>query len=124
MAQFPPGTNIWAKMKGYPPWPAVIITMDEVNTDPNRKCPAGKIPILCLGTNEMAFLKPNEIVPFEEHRAEYEIPKKAKGFNEAVVAMHQENGKQYTRVSDILIEQLQAQLRMKYEQSSRSHLLQ
>uniref|UniRef100_A0A8C5K141 PC4 and SFRS1-interacting protein n=1 Tax=Jaculus jaculus TaxID=51337 RepID=A0A8C5K141_JACJA len=48
---FKPGDLIFAKMKGYPHWPAQV---DEV-PDGAVKPPTNKLPIFFFGTHETAF---------------------------------------------------------------------
>ncbi|KAJ1373219.1 hypothetical protein KIN20_035572 [Parelaphostrongylus tenuis] len=72
-----PGDLVWAKMRGFPPWPAKVLEKDK-NT------PLSRIPVIFFGTGEKAFMKPSDVFDYYENKAQYEIPRKHKGFNEAV----------------------------------------
>uniref|UniRef100_A0A4X2K4Y9 PC4 and SFRS1-interacting protein n=1 Tax=Vombatus ursinus TaxID=29139 RepID=A0A4X2K4Y9_VOMUR len=77
---FKPGDLIFAKMKGYPHWPARV---DEVPDDV-VKPPHNKLLIFFFGTHETAFLAPKDIFPYSENKAKYGKPNKRRGFNEGL----------------------------------------
>ncbi|XP_043917218.1 PC4 and SFRS1-interacting protein isoform X3 [Protopterus annectens] len=77
---FKPGDLIFAKMKGYPHWPARV---DEV-PDGAVKPPTTKLAIFFFGTHETAFLGPRDIFPYAENKEKYAKPNKRKGFNEGL----------------------------------------
>uniref|UniRef100_F7C3I8 HEAT repeat-containing protein 5B n=1 Tax=Xenopus tropicalis TaxID=8364 RepID=F7C3I8_XENTR len=77
---FKPGDLIFAKMKGYPHWPARV---DEL-PDGAVKPPTNKMPIFFFGTHETAFLGPKDIFPYDENKEKYAKPNKRKGFNEGL----------------------------------------
>lgn len=77
---FKPGDLIFAKMKGYPHWPARV---DEL-PDGAVKPPTNKMPIFFFGTHETAFLGPKDIFPYDENKDRYAKPNKRKGFNEGL----------------------------------------
>ncbi|XP_067297692.1 PC4 and SFRS1 interacting protein 1a isoform X3 [Pseudorasbora parva] len=81
MAQdFKPGDLIFAKMKGYPHWPARIDEIPEGAVKPSNI----KFPIFFFGTHETAFLGPKDIFPYLINKDKYGKPNKRKGFNEGL----------------------------------------
>ncbi|XP_059382940.1 lens epithelium-derived growth factor-like [Carassius carassius] len=72
---FTPGDIVFAKMKGYPFWPARI---------GEGKAPKNKIPIFFYGTHSTTFLFPKDIVPYWPNKEKYGRPIKRGGFEEGM----------------------------------------
>ncbi|KAG7459024.1 hypothetical protein MATL_G00226820 [Megalops atlanticus] len=77
---FKPGDLIFAKMKGYPHWPARIDEVPDGAVKPSNV----KLPIFFFGTHETAFLGPKDIFPYLPNKEKYGKPNKRKGFNEGL----------------------------------------
>ncbi|XP_035993479.1 PC4 and SFRS1 interacting protein 1a isoform X2 [Fundulus heteroclitus] len=75
-----PGDLIFAKMKGYPHWPARIDEVPDGAVKPSNI----KYPIFFFGTHETAFLGPKDIFPYQPNKDKYAKPNKRKGFNEGL----------------------------------------
>ncbi|XP_075947460.1 PC4 and SFRS1 interacting protein 1a isoform X2 [Anarhichas minor] len=75
-----PGDLIFAKMKGYPHWPARIDEVPDGAVKPSNI----KFPIFFFGTHETAFLGPKDIFPYQLNKEKYAKPNKRKGFNEGL----------------------------------------
>lgn len=77
---FKPGDPVFAKVKGYPHWPARV---ENFEPDPSGKA-LKKYPVLFYGTYETATLKPDDIFPYEENVEKFGKAQKRKGFNEGL----------------------------------------
>ncbi|XP_078524712.1 hepatoma-derived growth factor-related protein 2 isoform X3 [Lissotriton helveticus] len=77
---FKAGDLVFAKMKGYPHWPARI---DDV-ADGAVKPPPNKYPIFFFGTHETAFIPPKDLFLYDKYKDKYGKPTKRKGFNEGL----------------------------------------
>ncbi|XP_054460527.1 PC4 and SFRS1 interacting protein 1a isoform X1 [Anoplopoma fimbria] len=75
-----PGDLIFAKMKGYPHWPARIDEVPDGAVKPSNI----KFPIFFFGTHETAFLGPKDVFPYQLNKEKYAKPNKRKGFNEGL----------------------------------------
>ncbi|KAM3938866.1 hepatoma-derived growth factor-related protein 2 isoform 2-T2 [Leptodactylus fuscus] len=77
---FKPGDLVFAKMKGYPHWPARV---DDVK-DGAVKPPPNKYLIFFYGTHETAFLGAKDLFLYEKYKDKYGKANKRKGFNEGL----------------------------------------
>jgi len=76
-SDYEPGTKIFAKMKGYPHWPARIDKLQEGAVKPAK----GKFPIFFYGTHETAFLGPKDIYLYEKYKHKYHKENNRPEFN-------------------------------------------
>ncbi|KAM7534444.1 hypothetical protein Aperf_G00000108122 [Anoplocephala perfoliata] len=60
---FKPGDKVFAKMKGFPFWPARVDNVPE-----HVEVPKGKLPIFFYGTHQVSFLPVKSLVGFEVNR--------------------------------------------------------
>ncbi|RWS31967.1 PC4 and SFRS1-interacting protein-like isoform X2 [Leptotrombidium deliense] len=74
------GDLVFAKVKGYPPWPARV----EDVAPPGLKLSAGKFPVFFFGSYETAAVGAKDIFPYYEHKQKYGQPKKMKFFKEGI----------------------------------------
>lgn len=79
--EYSAGDLIFAKVPGYPAWPARINKLPE-----GTVIPPGKFPIFFYGTHETAFLAPKDICPYEEFKELFGKPLKRPWFN---VGLHE-----------------------------------
>ena len=61
---FKTGDIVFAKIKGYPHWPARV---EHFEVEANGKPPKNKYPVLFYGTLETATLKPDDLFPYDEN---------------------------------------------------------
>jgi len=76
--KFKPLDKVFAKVRGYPPWPARV---DGVADETPNKM---KYHVFFYGTNETAICKQEELFSYMENRDKFGKPIKRKGFNEAL----------------------------------------
>uniref|UniRef100_A0A3P8ZLY5 PWWP domain-containing protein n=1 Tax=Esox lucius TaxID=8010 RepID=A0A3P8ZLY5_ESOLU len=73
--RFKPGDLVFAKMKGFPHWPARIIKGEG-----SKK----KVPVFFFGTHQTAFIPAENIVPFVGNKGRYGKGVRIRGFTEGM----------------------------------------
>ncbi|XP_037116601.1 enolase-phosphatase E1-like isoform X6 [Syngnathus acus] len=74
--QFKPGDLVFAKMKGYPHWPARVCKLDE----PHKK----RLGVFFFGTHQIGHLLPENLIPFSGNKLKYGTGVRLKGFSEGM----------------------------------------
>lgn len=91
------GDKVFAKVRGYPPWPARV----EKVSDPNSK--NAKYSVYFYGTGETAVCKVEELYTYTENKAKFCKPIRRKFFHEGIQQLEQElkNDRSKTMAADI-----------------------
>uniref|UniRef100_A0A023GAT2 Putative transcription coactivator n=1 Tax=Amblyomma triste TaxID=251400 RepID=A0A023GAT2_AMBTT len=77
---FSVGDRVFAKVRGYPPWPARIEDCIGDKSKPKNQ----KYSVLFYGTYETATLNPKDLFPYKEFKDKYGQPQKRKFFNDGL----------------------------------------
>lgn len=78
MKNFNPGDKVFAKVRGYPPWPARVESVED--STPNKI----KYHVFFYGTAETAVCKVDDLFLYEDNKERFGKPIKRKGFSEAL----------------------------------------
>lgn len=87
MEDFPKaGDVVWAKMKGFPAWPGVVFSGDNMPLAlRDKKCPGSCVPVVFFGPRkDCSFINISSLKPFKEFKSKYEKGYKSKEFKNAV----------------------------------------
>lgn len=76
---------VFAKIKGYPPWPARV----EKDLPTGFKPTPGRYPVFFFGTYETAVVAAKDLYPYEQYKHQFGIKRKMKNFNEGLEEIEQ-----------------------------------
>ncbi|XP_077444276.1 uncharacterized protein psip1b isoform X2 [Stigmatopora argus] len=74
--QFKTGDLVFAKMRGYPHWPARVCKSDESHKK--------RVPVFFFGTHQIGQIAPEHMVPFAGNKLKYGNSTRLKGFSEGM----------------------------------------
>lgn len=77
--------KVFAKIRGYPAWPAIISGV-KADTTPSRQ----RYNVYFYGTGERAECKSEELFPYEENKSKLGKPNKRKYFAEALLQIEED----------------------------------
>ncbi|XP_043587470.1 PC4 and SFRS1-interacting protein isoform X4 [Bombus pyrosoma] len=89
------GDKVFAKVRGYPPWPAKV----EKVIDANSK--NSKYSVYFYGTGETAVCKVEELYTYLENKARFGKPIRRKFFHEGLLQLEQELKNDKSKASDL-----------------------
>ncbi|XP_021936355.1 lens epithelium-derived growth factor isoform X2 [Zootermopsis nevadensis] len=81
--KFSLGDKVFAKVRGYPPWPAKVVGVADATVN------KAKYHVSFYGTGETAVCKVEDLFLYVENKGKYGKPLKRKGFNEALAEVEQ-----------------------------------
>ncbi|XP_022192041.2 PC4 and SFRS1-interacting protein isoform X2 [Nilaparvata lugens] len=84
--RYGPGDKVFAKVRGYPPWPARVEGVADET--PNKM----KYHVFFYGTRETAICKTEELFSYIDNREKFGKPMKKRGFKEGIEQIEQELG--------------------------------
>lgn len=64
-----PGDLVWAQVKGFPPWPAMVVTMEhgyDGKRNASKKSRQNYVPVIYFGTFERSWQKLSSLTPMRE----------------------------------------------------------
>ncbi|KAK9506856.1 hypothetical protein O3M35_008715 [Rhynocoris fuscipes] len=96
--KFAPGDKVFAKVRGYPPWPAKIEGLADET--PNKM----RYHVYFYGTGETAVIKAEDVFAFVENKVKFGKPKKQKYFQEALLQIEAELSPEEVKKANDLIE--------------------
>uniref|UniRef100_A0A224XN30 Putative hepatoma-derived growth factor n=1 Tax=Panstrongylus lignarius TaxID=156445 RepID=A0A224XN30_9HEMI len=96
--KFAPGGKVFAKVRGYPPWPARIEGLADET--PNKM----RYHVYFYGTGETAVIKAEDVFSFVENKARFGKPKKQKYFTEALLQIEAELSPEEVKLANELVE--------------------
>ena len=59
-----PGEVVWAKVNGFPDWPAMVVTLEQAIDGARPPKTRGAVPICYFGTFERQAIRPSCVTPF------------------------------------------------------------